>query len=386
MFLNNEGGIYFDYYKLIKMKVFCSQKDLEMALNITGKAISTHNTLPVLNNILLKTEGKKLFFSATNLEIAITYFIDCDVRNEGAITVPSKLFSSYVSLIQGGEVEMNVKDGSTLHLNVGGDDTKIKGISSDEFPLIPKIEKEDSIEIEVKPFVEAIEQTVFSASLNTSRPVLSGVFFSVEKDELTMVATDSYRLSEKKLKLGYKGGSTFSCIVPGRTVSELGKILAKVKQKKLELSVSKNQILFKVGNIELTSRLIEGKFPDYEKIIPKDSKTKLTAKVEDLSLVVKRVSLFARENNYSIRMAATNDGKLTVSTDETRVGEEKAELDIKMKGDNNKVALNSQYLLDVLNCVGTEEVEIEMTDKLSPAVIKPCKKEGYTYIIMPLKI
>ena len=370
----------------MKMKVFCSQKDLEMALGITGKAISSHNTLPVLNNIMLKTEGKRLYFSATNLEIAITYFIDCDVRNEGAVTVPAKLFSSYVSLIGGGDVEMEVKEGSTLNLHVGGDETKIKGISSDEFPLIPKIEKEDSIEIEVKPFTEAIEQTVFAASLNTSRPVLSGVYMQVEKDVLTMVATDSYRLAEKKLKLGYKGDSSFSCIIPGRTVSELGKILSKVKQKKLEVSVSKNQILFKVGNIELTSRLIEGKFPDYEKIIPKDSKTELTVKVEDLSLVVKRVSLFARENNYSIRMAATNDGKLTVSTEETRVGEEKAELDIKMKGDNNKVALNSQYLLDVLTFIDEEEVKIEMTDKLSPAVIRPCKSDGYTYIIMPLKI
>jgi len=368
------------------MKVYCSQNDLETALNIVGKAISTHNTLPVLNNIMLKTEGKRLYFSATNLEIAITYFIDCDVRNEGAITVPAKLFSSYVSLVTGQDVEMEDKGGSTLHLHVGGDETKIKGISSDEFPLIPKIEKEESIEIEVGPFVKAIEQTVFAASLNTSRPVLSGVYMSVEKDNLTMVATDSYRLAEKNLKLGYKGASQFECIVPGRTVSELGKILAKVKQKKLEVSVSKNQILFKVGNIELTSRLIEGKFPDYDKIIPKDSKTEITVKVEELTQVVKRVSLFAKENNYSIRLAATNDGKLTVTTEETRVGEEKAEVDIKIKGENNKVALNSQYLLDVLTFIDQEEITLSMTDKLSPAVIKPCKGNGYTYIIMPLKI
>lgn len=373
-------------YNNKKMKVFCSQKDLDVALNITSKAISTHNTLPVLNNILLKTEGKKLYFSATNLEIAITYFMDCDVRNEGSITVPAKLFSSYVGLINTGDVEMEVKDGSTLYLHVGADETRIKGISADEFPLIPKMEKEESIEVDVRAFEKAVEQTVFSASLNTSRPVLSGVFLKVEKDILYMVATDSYRLAEKVIKLGYKGTSAFSCIVPGRTIAELGKILSKLKDKKMEISVSKNQILFNVGNIELTSRLIEGKFPEYDKIIPKDSKTKFVVKVEDLSQVVKRVSLFAKENNYSIRMTATNDGKLTLSTDETKVGEEKAELEIKMEGENNKIAINAQYLLDVLTFVDCEEIEISITDKLSPAVIKPCKKDDYTYIIMPLKI
>ncbi len=368
------------------MKVFCSQSDLDMALNITSKAISTHNTLPVLNNILLKTEAKRLYFSATNLEIAITYFIDCDVRNEGSVTVPAKLFSGYVNLIDKDNVEMEVKDGNTLYLHVGADETKIKGITADEFPLIPKMEKEESVEVDVRAFEKAIEQVVFSASLNTSRPVLSGVFIKVEKDTLVMVATDSYRLSEKHIKLGYKGTSSFSCIVPGRTIAELGKILSKVKEKKMEISVSKNQILFNTGNIELTSRLIEGKFPDYEKIIPKEGKTKFTVKVDALSQVVKRVNLFAKENNYSIRMTATNDGKLSISTDETKVGEEKAELEIKMEGENNKIAINAQYLLDVLLFIDSEEVEIGITDKLSPAVIKPCKKDDYTYIIMPLKI
>jgi DNA polymerase-3 subunit beta len=201
-----------------------------------------------------------------------------------------------------------------------------------------------------------------------------------------MVATDSYRLAEKKLTLDKKVEGSFSCIVPSRTISELGKITNKSSSKEVAVSLSKNQVLFKVGDVELVSRLIEGKFPEYERIIPKEAKTKVEVSLEDLSLVLKRVSLFARENNNSIRLTATNDGKMLVSTDETKVGEEKAEVLIKMDGENNKISLNSQYLLDVLTYLTDEKIVLEMSDKLSPAVIKPVKREDYVYIIMPLKV
>ena len=144
--------------------------------------------------------------------------------------------------------------------------------------------------------------------------------------------------------------------------------------------------MFTIGTIELMSRLIEGKFPDYEKIIPKSSKTKITVATEDLSLVIKRVSLFARENNNSIKVAATNDGKLIVATEETKIGEEKAEVSVKVEGENNKIALNAQYLLDVLTFIQADKVLVEIDDKLSPAVIRPVENKDYVYIIMPLKI
>ncbi len=167
---------------------------------------------------------------------------------------------------------------------------------------------------------------------------------------------------------------------------ELGKILNKAQEADVEISISKNQILFSVGDVQLMSRLIEGKFPPYEKIIPKETKTKLEVGVEALANVVRRVSLFARENNNSIKVSATNDGKLSISTDETKVGEEKAQIDVKTNGENNKIALNAQYLLDVLNYIQSETVILEIDDKLSPAIIKPVKNSDYVYIIMPLKI
>lgn len=367
------------------MKFYCDQKDFLHALNVVNKAISLNNTLPVLNNILIKAEGKKLFFTSTNLEIAIKYFISADVRNEGAITVPAKLITSYVSLLPTEKIEVSLTEGLSLLLKSSSSQTKIKGISADEFPLIPQIEKEGSFNIPTKELDRAIIQTVIATSLNPSRPVLTGVYLKSDKDVLKMAATDSYRLAEKRISVKGKEVS-IECIVPARTVQELEKIINKSEEKETNVNVSKNQILFQVGAIELISRLIEGKFPDYDRIIPKSSKTKVELSTDDLAVVVKRVALFARENNNSVKISITHDGKMTISTDETRVGEEKAELNVKMEGENNKISLNAQYLLDVLTCIGEEKVLFEMTDKLSPAVVRPCKGTDYAYIIMPLKI
>jgi len=368
------------------MRLVCQQKDLHFALDIVSCAVSPSATLPVLNNILLKATNKKLFFSATNLEIAISYSIPADIKNEGAITIPAKLIASYTSLLSDKEVEMRVEDRTTLYLKSKSSQTKIKGISPDEFPLIPKVEKETSLQITAEDFSAAIDHTVFSAATGGTRPILSGVYMHAEKDILKMVATDSFRLAEKKTKLLKKTEKPTECIVPVRTFLELNRILAaKFKKEPVDIHISKNQILFSLDGVELISRLIEGKFPDYEKIIPRTTRTKLETNVVDLSLAAKRVSLFAKENNNSIKLTATNDGRLQIATDETSIGEERAEVDIKMTGENNKIALNSQYLLDVLAHL-KENVSIEMDEKLTPVVVRPTKKEDYLYIIMPLKI
>jgi len=368
------------------MKLFCEQKDLAYALNTVNKAISPNNTLPVLNNILIKAEGKKLFLSATNLELAISLSINADVRNEGAVTVPARLVVNYISLLKSQSLEISLTEGLSFNIKAPESETKMKGINADEFPLIPKIENAKTIKVSSEELSKAITRTVFAASLNPGKPVLSGVCFIVDKDTLKVVATDSYRLAEQKITLKDKAEFGVQSIVPGRTIQELGKILSKEEDKQVEIEFSPSQILFKVDGIELTSRLIEGTFPAYEKIFPKTNKTKIEVSAADLMQTVKRVSLFARENNNNIKLAATNDGKLLLMTEETKVGEEKAYLDITISGENNKIALNSQYLMDVLSFLDVEKVCLELNDKLSPAAIKPCKEEDYVYIIMPLKI
>jgi DNA polymerase-3 subunit beta len=368
------------------MKVFCDQKDLSYALNTVNKAISPNNTLPVLNNIMLKAENKKLHLSATNLELAISMHIDADVRNEGSITVPAKLITNHVSLLSDGQIELELRDGLTLAIKSKGSETKMKGINADEFPLIPKVENPKIVKLPAKNLNKAITRTVFASSQNPAKPVLSGVNIIVDKDIVKVVATDSYRLAEQKIHLEEKVDFTVQAIVPSRTVQELGKIISKEESKNVELEFSESQILFKVDSVQITSRLIEGAFPAYEKIFPKTSKTKIDVQLEEFIKTVKRVSLFARENNNNIKLAATNDGKLTISTDETKVGEEKAEVDVEVNGENNKIALNAQYLGDVLSYLDIDKARVELNDKLSPAAIKPCKDDDYVYIIMPLKV
>lgn len=359
---------------------------MDYAISVVSKAISPNNTLPVLNNILIKAEGKKLYFSSTNLEIAISCAINADVRSEGSITAPAKLIGSYVSLLTDERVGIGVSDGLNLLIDSSTSSTKIKCISPDEFPLIPKIEAGQEFTVKPAEFYEALMEVVFAASLNTSRPVLSGVLLYSNEKEIKLAATDSYRLAEKTIKAMKPPGSNVYSIIPARTIIELAKIISKAESKEINVNISKNQALFTVDGVELISRLIEGKFPDYEKIIPKEARTKIEVSVEDLSLVLKRVSLFARENNNSVKLSATNDGKLLVSSEETKVGEEKAEVSIKIEGENNKISLNAQYLLDVLTYVTDDKVQIVINDKASPAMIKPIKEEDYVYIIMPLKV
>ncbi len=370
------------------MKLVCTQAELENALNIVGKAITQNTTLPVLNNVLLTAEGETLLFSGTNLEVAIQSKIPADVQEEGSITVPAKLLISYIALLQAEKVALSKDSNNNLVIKSDSDESKFKGIPAEEFPIIPTVDKEKVFKIGRKDLDLGVAQTVFAAASTTARPVLSGVLFSIRDGKLVMVATDSYRLAEKKLNMSGSVDFDLEAIVPARTVGELGRIVNKASVDEIEISVSKNQILFEVGETKMISRLIEGKFPEYEKIIPQQSKSKVDVKTEDLSLVVKRVGLFAKENNNNIKFAVSGSSQIIVSTDETKVGEEKAEISGKVEGEENKIALNSQFLLDVLNYIQAQEITIELDDKLSPAVIRITKEEekSYMYIIMPLKI
>ncbi len=376
------------WFKFVFMKLVCTQQALENALNIVGKAITQNTTLPVLNNVLLNAEGSRLIFSGTNLEVAIQCYINAEVKGEGAITVPARLLQSYISLLKEEKVELSVDENNSLLVESGSSHTKIKGIAAEEFPIIPSVNKDNVFIVNRKELEQGITQTVFAAAANSTRPVLSGLLFDLRNGVFKLVATDSYRLAEKRIAV--KDGLKFElqALVPAKIVGELGKILNKATVEEVEITISKNQILFVVGEVRMISRLIEGKFPDYEKIIPKQGKTKISVKTDDLSLVVKRVALFARENNNNIKCAITNDDKMVISTDETKVGEEKAEISGKVDGENNKIALNSQFLLDVLNYIQAPEIIIELDDKLSPAVIKNATEaeKTYLYIIMPLKI
>ena len=367
------------------MRLTCSQKDLASALSITNKAVGTNTTLPVLNNVFVKAEGKKLYFTTTNLEIAINDWIDADIKNEGEITIPSKLLTNYVGYLKDSDVKLVVEEGDSVLLETNDSKTKIKGIPSSEFPSIPTVEKEGGFVVSVKDLSFAINQVVFAAALNTTRPILTGVYFLAEKDELKMVATDSYRLAEKTLKIKNASGD-ISCIVPNKTIMELGSILGLVKEdSEVEVIISKNQIYFSIDKIKITSRLIEGQFPNYQQVIPKTSKTKVNLNSSELSLALKRINLFAKENNNKVLLSVAPTA-LTITTDTTQYGVGEIEIKTKTEGSSNEIALNSQFVLDVLSNIGTSEIVLELGEKTNPAILRPSGKNDYVHIVMPLKI
>lgn len=367
------------------MRLTCTQKDLASALSITNKAVGMNNTLPVLNNVLVKAEGKKLYFTTTNLEIAINYWIDADVKNEGEITIPSKLLTNYIGYLKDGEVKLAVEEGGSVLLETSDSKTKIKGISSAEFPSIPSVEKEGGFTISAEDLGLAINQVAFAAALNTTRPILTGVYLIVDKNEMKMVATDSYRLAEKTLKVKNVTGGV-SCIVPGKTILEIGAILSFVRENcDVEVVISKNQIFFSIDKIKITSRLIEGQFPNYQQVIPKITKTKAEIGVSDLSLALKRINLFAKENNNKV-LIKVGPESISITTDTTQYGVGEIEIKTKTEGGNNEIALNSQFVLDVLGNINTDVVVLELGEKTSPAILKPANKTDYVHIVMPLKI
>lgn len=367
------------------MRLTCSQKDLASALGITNKAVGANSTLPVLNNVLVKAEGKKLYFTTTDLEIAISYWIDAEIKNEGEITIPSKLFTNYINYLKDEKVDITIEEGDSVLIKTNDSNTKVKGIPANEFPSIPTVEKEGVFKVGVREFMVAINQVAFAAALNTTRPILTGVYLTVDKDELKMAATDSYRLSEKILKIKDPSGE-IACIIPVKTLLELSSTLSLVKEDgEVEVIVSKNQIFFSVEKIKITSRLIEGQFPNYQQVIPKESKTKVFLNASELSLVLKRINLFAKENNNKILMKVDKES-LIVTTDTTQYGVGEVVVKTRVEGEENEIALNSQFILDVLGNIGSKEVVVELGVKTNPAIIRPADKSDYTHIIMPLKI
>jgi len=368
------------------MKASINQNDFLEGLKSVSRVVSGQNTLPVLGNILIKAEGKRLYLSATNLEISISTHCEADVKNEGAITIPAKILTAYVSLLKKeDDVELQLTDGLTLSLKSASSKTKIKGISAEEFPKITLVEGGTDIELAGKDFRSLVQEVAFAAHENAARPILSGTYWQIQEKELRVASTDSYRLSEKFLTLKNPVREKIASVVPVRALLEADRMLNTEEGLDVKMLFSENQVMFIMGNTHLVSRLIEGQYPDYQQIIPKNTETTVTVSKEELILAVRRVSIFARENNQHMKLVFLNDNTMTVSTDSTQVGEEITTLPIEIQGATNTIALNADYVLDILGALKGEKIRIEMQQKMNPAVFKSEKGEDFTHLVMPLK-
>jgi DNA polymerase-3 subunit beta len=366
------------------MKLSCTQENLTKALGIVVRSVSPRTTLPVLNNILLKTEKGRLKISATDLEIGIHTWIGAKIDQEGAITCPARLLTEYVNTNTDKKINLEVKD-STLHLESDHFKASIKGIDASEFPLIPEVKKTEIIEISAPKLAQAINQVVFAAATDETRPVLAGVLIKVHKDKLKIVATDSYRLAEYTINTQNKISNEISLIVPQRAIMELGRVINEAEEKVL-IYPGDNQVEFVMPNTVLVSRLIEGMFPDYEQIIPTSTKIKIKAEKNEFANAIKMASFFARESANNIKLNAKSPDKLKVSAISPQLGENVSDITAEVSGDSVEIAFNAKFILDVLQVLPTKQVALELSSNLSPGLLKGLNENNYIYVIMPLRI
>lgn len=368
------------------MKLSLTQENLTRALGIVGRVVSNRSSLPVLSNVLVSTDANRLRLAATNLEIGINYWIGCKVEEEGAVTVPARLFSEFVASLPSDTIEL-VGDDVSLTVQTPHYESKINGISAEEFPLIPEIKNTPALTLPAEKLRDALQQVVIAASADEARPVLAGVYMYIEEGNLVLVATDSYRLAERKISLKKPGEAKLSVIVPARTMQELTRILAEAEGD-VNIYIADNQIMFSVDSIELTSRLIEGQFPNYRQIIPAKTETSIEIETAEFARITKVASLFARENAGGVRLEIKKGGEVTIISTASQLGENTSSAECVTIGDDGEISLNAKYLADALAAIKTEEVEFSVSGKLNPCVIKPLsdkKIDEQLHIIMPLR-
>lgn len=376
------------------MKFEISTRALQKGLSVVSHATAGITTTPILENILIKVYFQHIVLTANNLEMAIEYLIEEDVKiiSEWSFSVPSKLFAGYVNLVSDDTLSLELIKNESLEIKTESGKTKIKGISAEDFPLIPNIKEELSLTLSGEVVRRSIEKTLFSSAEGNIRPTLAGIFVNIAASEASFASTDSFRLSEYKTLLSGPNTASFSQIIPSKTCFEIKSILSDEDQ--VKISAWENQIAFSFGNIKMYSRLLNGKFPDYVNFFPNSYSTRAVMNRVDLIQALRKINLISRENNYSIKMSFSADTGILLETSETQIGEGEVRLVGSIEGENAIIGINSTYFMEALGVVETTHISIQFENPLAPIMILPVPDEGakkalagqFRHIIMPLKI
>lgn len=367
------------------MKAHFLLDNLLTKLSFLNLAVSGRATLPVLSNILIETKQGRIQLSATDLEIGITVLIPASIEEEGQAVIPAKTFSDLVANMTDEKISLETKDGG-LEVKGKKSRTKFQTSQPEEFPKLYEERGEKVATLKKEAFQNDVRRVVFAASQDASRPVFSGVLVKQEKGGLLMVATDAHRLSLKKevSAIPTDGKLLEPTIVSARTLRSLinnkdsGDIDAFVSKKN-------NQIIFTQGDVTLVGRLIEGEFPSYEKIIPTDFSTKASFGKNEMQTALKICSVFARDSANIIKLAIKKD-RVVVSANSPSVGENTVEIDSKLTGEENEIAFNGRYLLDLMSNMDEETMTFEMTGPLNPGVFKTEENKSFLHLIMPIRV
>ncbi len=371
------------------MNLSILQENLNQALSTVSRFVSTKTQLPILSNILFSTKEGRLHLSATNLEAGINLSLGAKVEKEGSITLPAKELAEYVSYLSPGKIDFATDQKLKVKLTSPQTETTFAGLDPKDFPELPVMDPKKSFSIPTKLLTDTLPQIVYSAATDDTRPVLTGVYWHFFENKLRMVATDGYRLSLKDLTLetpvsiGKKDQLSF--LIPAKTLQEIIKLAKSEDALKIGLTKDENQVIFSLPDLTLASRLIDGNFPDYERILPSDHKIKITIDKEELTQNLRLASVFARESANVVKVKVKKDS-LVLTANSPQVGQNTATVPAKIEGPELDIAFNYRFILDFLNVCKSDVLEIKLGDSLSPGVFTDPKDPSFVHIIMPVRL
>ncbi len=373
------------------MKLSIVQDNLARGLSVVGRAVSSKAALPVLSNILLRTSDAGLELTATNLEIGIKHWVPGRIDEDGEITLPADLLAGIVNSIpsKSAVVELELLPDERVHLVCGRFETHIKGMSAEEFPQIPSAGERPTTRVSQKILRQALGEVTFAAATEEARPILTGVLTRLEGDRMTLAAADNYRIAITTIPTTTPAEDT-SIVVPARSYAELERILADSDDEvAVILAPSRNQVVFQVDGQDrtvLVSRLIDGQFPNYQQVLPKEHTTRATVDREELLRAVRPAALLTHKTTKIVKLHVGGESTAGISvTAVSDLGDHQSEVDATVEGDGTTIAFNADYLTQVLQNVDTSEFDIDLAGPLSPGVFRPHDGREYTHVVMPVR-
>ena len=369
------------------MKIVCYKDKLLKAINSVVKGVASKTTMPILEGILIQTNDNEIKLTTYDLEIGIEYIMECEVKEQGNTVVNAIMFSEIIRKLPDTEIHISLNEKKLLEIECEGSLYKLATMNPEEFPELPKIEIENSIEVEQNVLKNMIRKTIFAVSTEESRPIFTGCLFEIENNKLSLVAVDGFRLALRSIFLNNQTND-FSAVIPGKTLNEVNKIISDSFEK-IKIGISKNQALFEMDNCKIVTRILEGEFLNYKKVIPENWETRIKVNKNNIQDSFERISLISsssleKEKKYPVKVNV-DIGKVKIScTNQT--GEAKEELFISTEGKNLEAGFNPKYFLDSLKAIDDEEVFIEFGTNISPCLIKSIENKDYIYMILPIRL
>ena len=369
------------------MKIVCYKDKIIKALNSVVKGVASKTTMPILEGILIQTNDNEIKLTTYDLEIGIEYIMDCEIKEQGSTVVNAIMFSEIIRKLPDTEIYISLNDKNLLEIECEGSLYKLATMNPEEFPELPKIEIENSIEVDQNVLKNMIRKTIFAVSSEENRPIFTGCLFEIENNKLNLVAVDGFRLALRSLFLN-KPTQNFSAVIPGKTLNEVNKILSDSFDI-VKIGVSKNQALFEMENCKIVTRILDGEFLNYKNVIPNNWDTRILVNKSNIQNSFERISLISassveKEKKYPVKVQV-DIGKVTIScTNQT--GDAKEELYVSTEGKNLEAGFNPKYFLDALKSIDDEEVYIEFGTSISPCLVKSTQNNDYVYMILPIRL